>query len=386
MSQSSPQFSGLKLVVAMLATAALYVAAARLGLTLALPPEYKATAVWPASGIALATAWLVGCRVWPGIWLGAFLANFWDAFDSANPFSLRAHLFVSSGIATGSTAQALLGTFLLRRCCGPDSPFNRGRSVFQFVGVALGMCLVAPTVGVTALILGGFVSWARYGFDWWTWWLGDTVGVLVITPLIMTWSRSPRFTCPPHRLAEAGILLGLQLSVGLFVFGHWSPRGILTNALAYMTVPLLVWAAFRFAQHGATLSLALVSGIAIWGTIHGQGPFVQKTFNESLLLLQTFVGVLAVTALALAGVLAERRSADHAKSILIHRLEHTLAQVKTLRGLIPMCAWCKRIRSDTGSWEQIETYIRDHTEAEFSHGICPECFEKGLEEPSSVGP
>jgi integral membrane sensor domain MASE1 len=386
MSQSSPQFSGLNLVVAMLATAALYLAAARLGLTLALPPEYKATAVWPASGIALATAWLVGCRVWPGIWLGAFLANFWDAFDAANPFSLRAHLFVSSGIATGSTAQALLGTFLLRRCSGPDSPFIRGRSVFQFVGVALGMCLVAPTVGVTALVLGGFVSWARYGFDWWTWWLGDTVGVLVITPLVMTWSRSPRFTCPPRRLAEAGILLGLQLSVGLFVFGHWSPRGILTNALAYMTVPLLVWAAFRFAQHGATLSLALVSGIAIWGTVHGQGPFVQKTFNESLLLLQTFVGVLAVTALALAGVLAERRSADHAKSILIQRLEHTLAEVKTLRGLIPMCAWCKKIRSDTGSWEQIETYIRDHTEAEFSHGICPECFQKGLEEPSSVGP
>ena len=100
------------------------------------------------------------------------------------------------------------------------------------------------------------------------------------------------------------------------------------------------------------------------------------TLNESLVSLQVFVGVLAVTALALAGVLEERRQNEHARILLIGELEQAINEIKTLRGLIPICAWCKRIRSDTGSWEQLETYIRNHTEAEFSHGICPDCAAK----------
>jgi len=89
--------------------AALYVITARLGLTLAMPPENKATAVWPPSGIALAALLLAGRRVWPGIWVGAFLANLWDAVSPATPFSLGAHLAVSAGIAVGSTLQAIAG-------------------------------------------------------------------------------------------------------------------------------------------------------------------------------------------------------------------------------------------------------------------------------------
>jgi GAF domain-containing protein len=58
------------------------------------------------------------------------------------------------------------------------------------------------------------------------------------------------------------------------------------------------------------------------------------------------------------------------------RMADTLEHVKTLHGLLPICAWCKRIRNDHGYWSQLEAYIRDHTEADFTHGICPDCFEK----------
>src|SRR5438552_2901072 len=102
-----------------LALAALYVGAARLGMALALPPEKKATAVWPPSGIALAAILLGGARLWPGVALGAFLANLWDYFAPANRFPLAAHLGVSAGIAVGSSLQALLGASLLRRWVGP---------------------------------------------------------------------------------------------------------------------------------------------------------------------------------------------------------------------------------------------------------------------------
>jgi hypothetical protein len=134
--------------------------------------------------------------------------------------------------------------------------------------------------------------------------------------------------------------------------------------------------------------LLLVSKIAVWGTSHGHGPFVQPTLNESLLLLQTFVGVIAVTTLALAGVLNERRVAENAKTTAIGELERALNEIKTLRGLIPICAWCKKIRNDAGSWEQLEAYLRGHTEAEFSHSICPECVAQrhGVVKPGPDGP
>ncbi len=317
-----------KYLLLIVAVAALYVVTARLGLTLALPPVKKATAVWPPSGIALAAVLLAGRRVWPGIWLGAFFANFWDFFGPANDFALAAHLGVSCSIAVGSTLQALLGAFLLRRWIGEQSPLDRARNVFKFVGVALLMCLVASTIGVTALCVAGFAPWGKFGFSWWTWWLGDTVGVFIVTPLILAWMKPPALAGNLRRLAEAGLLLAVILGVGLCVLGGWSPWGDATGFLAYLTVPPLIWATYRFAQHGATASLLVMSGIAVWGTAHNHGPFVRITLNESLIVLQTFVGVLTVTALTLAGVLTERRRAEVAQANLVAQLQRAVNEIR----------------------------------------------------------
>lgn len=74
--------------------------------------------------------------------------------------------------------------------------------------------------------------------------------------------------------------------------------------------------------------------------------------------------------------IAERKKAEREKEGLIRQLQQALAEVKKLSGLLPICASCKRIRDDKGYWQQIESYIRDHSEANFSHGICPECAKK----------
>ena len=86
-------------------------------------------------------------------------------------------------------------------------------------------------------------------------------------------------------------------------------------------------------------------------------------------------GAASVTALTLVGVLAERQRAERAQANLIERLQRAINEIKVLRGLVPICAWCKRIRNDTGLWQQLETYLGEHSEAEFSHCICPECAE-----------
>jgi PAS domain S-box-containing protein len=304
-----------------LALAALYVLTARLGLMLALPPEKKATAVWPPSGIALAALLLFGPRLWPGVWIGAFLANLWDALDPANPNPLASHLMVSAGIATGSTFQALAGCFLLRRWVGSCHPFDRASHAFLFAGAALLMCLVAATFGALSLYLGGFAPLSALGFIWWTWWLGDMTGVLTVGSLLLAWSRAPGFLREPRRLAEAALLVVLLLTLGSAIFEIISPVLDLPPPLAYLTVPFLVWATFRFGLHGAATSLFLLSALAVAGTALGKGPFAQPTVQGSLLLLQVFMGVIAVTALVMAAVLSERRGAEEK----VRRWEHLSA-------------------------------------------------------------
>ncbi len=74
--------------------------------------------------------------------------------------------------------------------------------------------------------------------------------------------------------------------------------------------------------------------------------------------------------------ITERKQAEEEREKLISNLRAASAKIKTLSGIIPICAWCKKIRNDDGFWKQVEEYIRDHTEAEFSHGLCPECAAK----------
>ena len=104
----------------------------------------------------------------------------------------------------------------------------------------------------------------------------------------------------------------------------------------------------------------------IKGLDAGADDYITKPFDSGELRARVNVG-LRVAQLQLN--LAER----------VHQLEAALAKVKTLSGMLPICASCKKIRDDKGYWTQIESYIRHHSEAEFSHGFCPECARKWME-------
>src|SRR3984893_15000094 len=133
--------------------AALYVAAGKLGLKLALV-HASASAVWPPTGIALAALLLLGRRMWPGIFIGAFVANVTTAGS----------VTTSLGIATGNTLEAVLGVYLVTRFASGRHPFVNAQEVIKFLFLA-GMVstTVSGTFGVSSLALAGFAPWRDAG-------------------------------------------------------------------------------------------------------------------------------------------------------------------------------------------------------------------------------
>jgi integral membrane sensor domain MASE1 len=363
-------------------TAVGYFAAARIGLLLAIPPAYKASPVWPASGIAVAAMLLMGSRVWPGVWLGAFAANTADYFFSNSQQPLVLHLGLAIAIAVGSTLQTVIASEAVRRGVPGGNALARGKDVVFFFGVTCTACLVAATIGTAALVFAGLSGPPNVYFGWLTWWVGDAAGIVLVAPLIIVWN-----SVGIHKMSDwlqGASLVSVVLFVGAIAFAGIIQNGALEVSIAYLTVPLVLLSTFRFGAYGATASLFLFSAIAVIGTAAARGPFVFARTSDSLLSLQAFIGILSFTALALSAVLAERRAEERSKSEAFARMSEALAEVKTLRGLIPICAWCHKVRNDAGAWEQLENYIRRNLDANFSHGICPDCFAlAGYDEDSA---
>lgn len=273
--------------------ALVYLVAAKASLLFAIPPGY-ATAVWPASGIAVASCLLLGERIWPAIWLGATLAN----LPVANS------LVAAPVIACGNTLEAVACAWFMRQLVGVGPQFARGEDVIRFVAIAAAGCIIAATVGVHVLVADGAVTWDRFAITWWTWWQGDVTGIIIMTPLLLSWSLHKDPFPPPGRTGEFLILALLTSLIVAAVFGDWlsDDRPL---PLSFAVLPFVIWGAFRFTQREVTTVVAIISMIAIEYTLAGRGAFVAESVNESLLLL-AFVSTVVVTGLVLTATLAER--------------------------------------------------------------------------------
>src|SRR5947207_9218208 len=199
----------LKYLAALAVLAAVYFAAGKLGLKLAFV-NASATAVWPCTGIALAAFLIRGYRAWPAILVGAFFVNLTTAGSAAT----------SLGIAVGNTLEGVVGCYLVSRFAGSHRAFERAQDVFKFAFLA-GMVStsVSATVGVTTLALAGFADWSKYSSIWSTWWVGDAVGAVVVTPFVLLCCEHPRLHWTRARIMELTFLFaGLFFTVGI-VFG-----------------------------------------------------------------------------------------------------------------------------------------------------------------------
>jgi diguanylate cyclase (GGDEF)-like protein len=286
-------------LVVLVALAAIYFVAGKLGLQLAFL-HASASPVWPAAGIALVAVLLLGPTAWPAIFVGAFLVSLTTAGTVAT----------SAGIALGNTAEALLGAFLLWRWVGGRDALGRAHRVVKYTLVAGGVSTVGATAGVLSLELAGQAPWPNAGSIWLTSWLGDATGLLIVAPAALLWIASPRVTWRAAQSAEAaGVALVLVLT-GQVVFGELSPVATQRLPLEFLCIPPLLWAAFRFGPRETATGVLLLSAMAIRGTLSGVGPFVRDTPNESLILLQAFMGVVAVVGLTVAAAISDHRHTE----------------------------------------------------------------------------
>ena len=316
---------------------AVYFAAARLGLSLAFI-NASVSPIWPPTGVAIAAVLLLGFRVWPAILIGAFLANL---FTPVSPV-------IAACIAAGNTLEALLAGFCLRKF-NFHNALDRARDVFALVVAAMACSTASATIGTLSLLVGGAATGAELFSLWTTWWLGDTVGALLVAPLLLVWS-SRTFTWTRTRFLEAILVLVFIAVSALATFSGPFPVPLKLYPIVRLTVPFFLWAAFRLGQRGVTLGSIILSVFAVWGTTSGTGPFFGgRSANETLVLLQVFLGSNVVMFLFLAATVEERRRAAETLSENQHLLAANLAVTRILAESPALNAATSRILETIGT-------------------------------------
>ena len=287
------------LVLKVVVLALVYHLAARVGLQLAYV-QINTSPVWPPTGIALAALLTFGVEIWPGVALAVLLGS----LLTGAPWP------IAVGLTIGNTLEAMAGAVLLRRVVRFHNAIDRIQDVVGLAAVSLVAAAISASIGTSTLVLSRSADPGALGSIWITWWIGDLLGALVVAPAILVWTTPNPFEAKPSRLAEGGLLLALLAFVTWYVFGSRPSTGVYHQALIYTVFPFVIWAALRLGQRGSATAAVLVSGIAIWGTVQNYGPFSLQSKNDSLVLLQTFMGVVALTALFLAAATLERLRAS----------------------------------------------------------------------------
>jgi diguanylate cyclase (GGDEF)-like protein len=196
---------------------------------------------------------------------------------------------------------------------------------------------LAATIGVTSLTLGGFAPWNQYGLNWRTWWLGDAAGALIFAPFLLLWTLNPRVKWSQKQLGEASVLFICTILTAGIVFGPLFHAEIRNDPWTFLCTPFLVWAAFRFGPREASAVICVLCTMEVVGTVHGYGPFVRKSPNDSLLLLQSFIGLKALMILIFAAEVSERqRQEERAKRLAVSDPLTGLANYRVLLERIDM--------------------------------------------------
>lgn len=300
-----------------------YILAALFGLSLTFSVD-QASAVWPATGIAITAILLWGYHYAPAIFIGSLLAN---VFNDSSPL-------LSTAIATGNTIEAVVAVLLIRRFVPTGEILEKISNFMAFLFIAVFFATaLSATIGSLSLLAFGEITSHQFNTAWLTWWIGNVIGALLIVPLVVAWRNATYRSFIAENLFETVIILTVVATASFIVFSWPASSFDTLPPLLYLIFPLIIWAATRLTQIGAVSAGVLIAVAAIWGTLSGRGPHAYGNSTEdSLVFLHLFILVEMVTGIILAAAVSGRLRSEHllrekaeelvvAKEKILHNVE-----------------------------------------------------------------
>ena len=287
-------------IITIIAVALAYNFVDQLGNITASIPGYI-TPIFSSAGLALAAVLLYKRPALLGVGLGSILGNIISLTNEPSSPNILMNIWIALVIAFGTTASAGISATLVRRLCKNKSPLYSVRNILALiiVGVMAGS-IISPTINALNLCICHVIPWELFGHLWINWWIGNTAGVYITTPLILIWFQKNRFQLTHWRIMEITALSGIILLLSFFIFFRNVP-------LEYCLLPLLIWVTYRFSMRETITTAAAIAILATIGTANGTSPLVRSSMNETLLQLHFFLIITILCALILAGLLAERK-------------------------------------------------------------------------------
>lgn len=275
--------------------------------------------IWLPTGISLAVLILYGYNLWPAIFVGSLLVD----LTTGAPF------LVTLIIALGNSAEAMIGTYLLRKYITLYRCFERLPNTLGFILLSAIATLLSATLGTISLLIGHIIVFGSFSETWFIWWIGDFLGALVVTPFLLTWLKPTR----PWNPDNLGLpeILGLVLTIfGLSYIIFWhSFLQVGGISFVYLISLPLIWGGLRFGSRGMTASIFVTSIMAVAATVLGHGPFIRTSLSESLLFLQIFIGTVSITFLIFLSVVKEKKRATLELESHVNKLEEALLQISS---------------------------------------------------------
>jgi integral membrane sensor domain MASE1 len=385
----------------------LYYLSARIGVILSVMPEGMAI-LWPPNGVLLAYFIRFGPRTFLPFGVLAVLAEV--AVDVPKYRVTDALLF---GLI--NVGEVTIASLLLSR-----AQFNPRLSQ---VGDLAKFVVAAPVTGAFVGAVFGALVFSRmpesdtvYLQLLRIWWFGDALGLMIVTPLLLiAWNGlGLRRQLPAFRPRDAVVALGALAVLGLLLAAR-DGRLVGVHVGPVLLLPFAIAIGVRFGPPAAVVTVSAITVFILMLTTQGRNPFGREAPADAVIHAQEFIFVLSVMTLGLAALASRVRASqaelkrandemrrraealfetncelELAKGQVValndaleqrvrdrtHELQEALTQVKELRGLLPICAWCKRVRDDHDYWHSVEEYIAARTDAQFSHGICPDCLKE----------
>jgi signal transduction histidine kinase/integral membrane sensor domain MASE1 len=276
-----------------------YFVLAKIGLTLA-SINPSTSAIWPATGFALAAALIWGYRVGPAVLVASFAANVTNVGS----------MYAAAAIASGNTLEALVAAWLINSWCNGRETFATTTGVAKFALVCVLSTIISAMVGIGSLIFSGDAP-TPLAMTWMTWWLGDLAGALVVAPFVVLWAAGNLHLFDRTQWEEFGTIVAATIAVGIIAFSPLIEQTSYRDPLGFLALPPLLWAALRRDPRETATVVIILCCFAVWGTLAGSGPFARASLNDSFLLLVMFFISISVPSMALsADVLMRRRSEE----------------------------------------------------------------------------